>query len=115
VSHGSRSGWEAFLQSLAAPRGPLSPFLIKQILDLWGTLERSLGHLDPPHAAVTPELGLSMSWDRGRHHFEVEVEATNTYGWFYMDRGSDLRTGEEDRLLGAYSPEMLSFLRRTIG
>lgn len=112
---GSRSEWERYLDSLTMPRGPLSPFLAKQVTDLWEHLERSLGNLDPPHATVTPDSGFAMSWDRGRHHFEVEIDPTSTYGWFYMDRASVLRTGEEDQPLGVYSPEMISSLRRTVG
>jgi hypothetical protein len=108
---GSGPGWESYLQGLVAPRGPLSPFFVKQILDLWGQLERALGALQPPHAAVTADLGFSMSWDRGRHHFEVEIDPGSTYGWFYMDRASEHRTGEEDRPLGRYSPEMISSLQ----
>jgi hypothetical protein len=112
---GSRAGWERYLQSLAVPRGPLSPFLVKQILDLWSCLERALGPIDPPHASVTADLGFSMTWDRGRHHFEVEIGPGNSYGWFYMDRASDLRSGEEDRALGSCSAEMTAGLRRTVG
>jgi hypothetical protein len=112
VIRGPRSGWETYLKGLVAPRGPLSPFLVKQIFDLWESLESSLGNLEPPHATVTPEQGFAMSWDRGRHHFEVEIDPASTYGWFYMDRGSEVRTGEEDRPLGLCSPEMISCLRR---
>lgn len=115
VIRGPRSGWEIYVKGLTAPHGPLSPFLVKQILGLWESLERSLGALDPPHATVTPDEGFAMSWDRGRHHFEIEVDPTSTYGWFYMDRASDIRTGEEDRPFGLYSPEMISCLRRTVG
>jgi hypothetical protein len=111
---GSRSEWEKYLQGLAEPRGPLSPFFVKQILDLWGHLQQALAAVDPPHATVTPDLGFSMTWDNGPHHFEVEIGPGSSYGWFYMDRASDLRTGEEDLPLGLYSPEMIAALRRTV-
>jgi hypothetical protein len=108
----SRSGWEDYLQGLTVSCGPLSPLLVKQVLDLWESLHWSLGSLNPPHATVTPNQGFAMAWDRGRHHFEVEIDPAHTYGWFYMDRASDFRIGEEDRSLGLYSPEMISCLRR---
>jgi hypothetical protein len=123
----TRSAWDGYLQGLTAPRGPLSPFLVKQVLDLWESLDRSLRlagrPLDPPHATVTPAQGLALSWDRGRHHFEIEIDPDSTYGWFYMDRASDLRSGEEHRALGLSAPdrtdpsesEMISCLRRTVG
>ncbi|HSS77473.1 MAG TPA: hypothetical protein VLV54_12100 [Thermoanaerobaculia bacterium] len=55
-----------------------------------------------------------MSWDNGRHHFEIEVTAVGTLDWFYMDRDSDARNGEEDQPLGAISPGLISQLRRTL-
>ena len=56
-----------------------------------------------------------MTWDRGRHHFEIEVLSGGTYDWFYMDRDSEERAGEEAMPLGICTPEMLSHLQRTLG
>jgi hypothetical protein len=58
--------------------------------------------------------GFAMSWDKGRHHFEIEVTPDGTFDWFYMDRGSDARSGEEDQSLGTLSPGLISQLRRTL-
>jgi hypothetical protein len=110
----SAAEWESYLRDLAIPRGPLSAFFVKQIQDAWSHIERSVAGVAPPHATITPDQGFAMAWDRGRHHFEVEIEPGSRYGWFYMDRASDLRAGEEGRTLGLYAPEMISFLRRTV-
>lgn len=54
-----------------------------------------------------------MSWDRGSHHFEIEVFRDGRYDWFYLNRDSGERVGEENHPLGTCSPEMISRLRQT--
>lgn len=108
--------WENYLGVLSAAQGgPIPPFRLKQIRDLWGVVERCDRHARYPHATVTPDGGFVMSWDKGRHHFEIEVDNSGTYGWFYMDRESSNRAGEEEIPLGSYSPGMLASLRRAVG
>lgn len=55
-----------------------------------------------------------MTWDSGPHHFEIETFADGRYDWFYLDRSSGERFGEEDHLLRTCSSEMVSLLRRAI-
>jgi hypothetical protein len=86
----------------------------KQVRDFWSAIERGAESVSPPYAAVTPEGGLSMTWDQGRHHFEIDVTSDGKYDWFYMDRESESRAGEEDIRSGFFSPEMFSYLRRTL-
>lgn len=95
--------WERFLRDLAAPPGTLSPQIARQVLELWQAIERSGGDVPPPFAAATEAGGFSMTWDRGRHHFEIEVLSDGTYDWFYMDRDSEGRAGAEGVPLGAWS------------
>jgi hypothetical protein len=112
---GAHRSWQSYLRGLSATQGgPLTPFRVRQIREFWEVIERSGGGAGHPHAMATEEGGFSMTWDKGRHHFEIEVNADGTYGWFYMDRDSDLREGEEDLYLGSYSPAMFSYLRRTL-
>lgn len=87
---------------------------LKQFQDLWSTLKREAGGVLTPYAVVTPEGGVSLTWDQGRHHFEIDVTSEGKYDWFYMDRESELRVGEEGLELGFFSPEMFSYLRRTL-
>lgn len=108
-------GWESFLWNLAVPHGRLSSARAGQVRELWGVIERFNLPVEPPHAAVTEEGGVSMTWDRGRHHFEIEVLPEGTYDWFYMDRDSKVRASEESIPLGIYSPELFSRLRDTVG
>lgn len=111
----SAGDWDRFLQSLAAPQGGFPPARAKQIRELWQILERTGESIRPPYAAVTAAGGLSMTWDGGSHHFEIEVLPDGTYDWFYMDRHSEDRAGAEALPLGLYGPEMFSYLRRTLG
>lgn len=97
--------WDRFLRSLTVPQG---------VQELWKTLERLSRDIPPPYAVATEAGGLSMTWDRGRHHFEIEVLADGTYDWFYMDRDSHDRAGAEAVPLGSCGPEMSSYLRRTL-
>jgi hypothetical protein len=87
---------------------------LKQIRDLWGVLERSVGNVPYPYAILADDASFTMTWDKGSHHFEIEVSPEGRYGWFYMDRNSADRAGEEDALLGLFAPEMFSYLQRTI-
>lgn len=107
--------WEGYLRQLGAPEGPLSLERAKEVRVLWGLLERRLGSaLRPPAAGPLENDGFAMSWDNGRHHFEIEVASDGTFDWFYMDRDSDARSGEEDQPLSTLSPGLISQLRRTL-
>ncbi len=99
--------WESYLRRI-----PLSPMRVKQIRDLWAVLERMGMQL--PFATVTPSGEFSMAWDKGRHHFEVDLSDNGTYDWFYMDRESEDRAGEEGIPVGVHAPEMFSYLHRTM-
>jgi hypothetical protein len=107
--------WEGYLRRLAVPEGPLSVDRAEQVRALWAALEKRVGpRLRPPHAGPLQNDGFAMSWDNGRHHFEIEVSADGTFDWFYMDRDSNVRHGEEDQSLGTLSPGLIAQLRRTV-
>jgi hypothetical protein len=101
-------GWDRFLRGLP-------PLASERALELWQALERSGIEIPPPYAAATESGGLSMTWDRGRHHFEIELLSSGTYDWFYMDRDSEERSGEDAVPLSSCTPEMFSYLRKTLG
>src|SRR5215213_7890500 len=91
----SEYSWERFLRGLAAPQGALSPQIARQAQELWQIIEHSGGEVHPPFAAATETGGLSMTWDRGRHHFEIEVLSDGTYDLFFMDTATTERAGVE--------------------
>ncbi len=109
------SAWDRYLRGLAAPQGALAPEAARRVQELWRTIQRAEGSVPPPFAAATEGGGLSMTWDRGRHHLELEVLADGTCDWFYMDRDSAERAGEDAAPLGTCTPGLVSYLRRTLG
>lgn len=107
--------WNEYLRGLFAPEGPLEPFQAARVRRLWEALRQCMGEdLAPPYAAPLEGGRFALVWDQGDHHFEIELLPNGTYDWFYMDRGSSLRGGEEDQALGSCSPEMIRLLDRTL-
>lgn len=107
--------WDDYLRRLAGPEGPLSTERAEQVRALWTSLMKMVGpNLWPPNAGPLENDGFGMSWDKGGHHFEIEVSPLGTYGWFYMDRDSGVRQGDEEQPLGVVSPPLVSTLRRIV-
>ena len=114
VQDNQDAAWDQYLRRLAKPSGPLSVGNVQEIERLWDCLRRQVpDRLGFPHATATESGDLVMAWDRGSHHFEIEVFHDGRYDWFYLDRSSGERVGEEDHPLGTCSPEMISRLRQT--
>lgn len=42
-----------------------------------------------PDAGVCPDGPVLLTWDKGRHHFEIEVPTDGPLEYFYMDRATD--------------------------
>lgn len=108
-----RSQWLGYLHVTAATA--LEPTQGLRVRHFWRALEEHLGaSIIPPRAA--PRNGsFSMFWDRGRHHFEIEILPEGNFDWFYMDRESDRRAGDEGLRVGHYPAQMLGALRLTLG
>lgn len=107
--------WERYLHDLTEPSGPLSHQRVRQIETLWEHLQRRVAeHLPLPHAMASETGEFVMTWDRGPHHFEIEMLPNGSYDWFYLDRTSGERLGEDEHPLGTFSTEMVSRLRRTV-
>lgn len=109
------TAWEEYLRGLVAPKGPLDPFQAARVRKLWESLRQRMGQtLVPPYGAPLESGGFAMVWDRGDHHFEIELLPDGAYDWFYMDRSSAVRGGEEQQSLGVCSPEMIRLLDLTL-
>lgn len=112
-SSGREGDWSRYLLFLASPASPLSRIQALRAQSLWDSLRRFAGdRLVPPHAAPLEDGTFSMAWDQGRLHFEVELQPSGAFDWFYLDRESDEVAGEEDLQIGAGSPQMIELLRR---
>jgi hypothetical protein len=63
--------------------------------------EASAGRMPVPAACTGPDGELFSSWDRARHHLEVEVLPDAPAEWFYRDRD---RVGPGSTWLEEWSP-----------
>lgn len=106
--------WDQYLRKLAEPPSPLSHQRVQQIVDLWEHLQRQIMPLPLPYAMASESGEFVMTWDRGPHHFEIELLPDERYDWFYFDRTSGEHRGEDEHPLGTFSVEMVSHLRRTV-
>jgi hypothetical protein len=107
--------WDRYLHSLMEPSGPLSAQRLRQIERLWECLRRQVTEpLALPHAIATEAGEFVMTWDRGQHHFEIEILPDGRYDWFYLDRSSGERVGEEEHPAGTCSSQMIAHLRRAV-
>lgn len=57
---------------------------------LWAFL-RGVSGLDLPPPAATPSVdgGLFLAWDHGADHVGIEVQSSNRFEWFYVNRETD--------------------------
>lgn len=104
-----RFQWTRYLSQMTA-RGKLSRAVTEAALALWGFMQLHVPGIEVPHAGPTQDGGLLMVWDKGRHHFELEVSPSGRYDWFYRDRQTDNYWGAEDRTVGDYSQELKTFI-----
>lgn len=106
--------WDTYRLGLAAPFGPLDHYHAFLVDTMWKSLKKKAPLLPNPEAAPSEDGRVfGMTWDRGDHHFEIEIFPSGKYEWFYMDFSSAVREGEDDVQVGIYSREMLSCLLKT--
>jgi hypothetical protein len=101
--------WPGYLLSLLI-NGPLAADQAVTAMSLWGTLKAAVPNLTPPHAAAFDDGTFSMTWDKGSHHFEVELHAGGLFDWFYLDRATDEFFGEDGLQIGYISRQMIDLL-----
>jgi hypothetical protein len=77
--------WMSYVRSLA-DRQLATVGVAFATEQLWQRLRTAVPAITRPNASPTDELGLSMSWNRGRHYLEIEVHPSGEYDWFYRDR-----------------------------
>lgn len=93
--------WEDYLRRLPQS-DEVRPGVVKSVLEFWSRF-RTAQIPQPPHATPTDNGGFILSWDRGKHHFEVEFLPTGeTVEWFYRDRETEKFEGDEGSLQTAF-------------
>ena len=109
------SDWDVYRRSLAAPSGPLPPFQVARINSFWRLISQKVSALPPPQAGVAPDGTFAMTWDRNGSHFEIEIFPSGLYDWFYWNKNTGAKAGEEDLPLGGvFSASMLEHLGQAV-
>ena len=82
----------AFLKQVSSGVEPaISQHIASQSMHVWVDIRRATQNRMPVPAAVTgPDGQMFYSWDRGRHHMELEIVPGEPAFFFYRDR----QTGE---------------------
>lgn len=92
------------------------PIVSKQTADLarkaWWLLWQETGYLLPvPSACTGPDEQILYSWDKGEHHFEVEIIPGKPMEFFYRDRKTGDLWGEEYTLGDSLPAEAVKKLK----
>lgn len=96
-----RKAWNDYIHSLSR-ESQLPRIFEDQVVDFWNRLADTTDWTVPiPHAGPTLQNSFILSWNRGRHHFEVEVFDDERFEWFYRDRETDDCEGDEGACFGA--------------
>lgn len=87
--------WLAYIHNLSRETG-LPRVFEDLVIEFWDQLTEKTHRVVPiPVAGPTPQDSFMLSWNRGRHHFEVEVFSEGRFEWFYRDRKTDQFEGAE--------------------
>ena len=106
------NAWDKYRRSLAVPDGPLPASRAAQLETMWAAINQNIIFIPAPRAALAEDGTFVMSWNRGSHHFEIEMLEDGTFEWFYMERSTPIREGEEGLPVGVVSPLMRDCLAR---
>lgn len=99
--------WIQYLRGLARSE-TLPSFMVEAAERLWNGIRATAGSSSVPDAAVTETGGIFMSWDRGDHHLEIELNPDGQYEWFYRNRRTGEYGGEGSYPAEFVAPFMLS-------
>jgi hypothetical protein len=93
------TGWRAHARHLEFLRTVNYDAAAVEVIEaafLSGVLHGVTGGMMPVPAALTGHVGaMFYSWDRGRHHLELELTAGEPAYFFYGDRDSGESWGQE--------------------
>jgi hypothetical protein len=67
--------------------GAIAPNVGAMAWSIWRRIDSEAeGKLEVPDACPGPSGNMLLTWDRGRYHFEIEIESDLTIALFYLDR-----------------------------
>ncbi len=77
-------------------RALITPETAYRAMKAWNTLWMASGHsMAAPAACTGPDGEMFYSWDRGKHHLELEIIPGEPAEFFYRDRETEQFWGED--------------------
>lgn len=77
-------------------RAKISPETAALAMRAWRSIwQAANGHISVPAACTGPDGEMFYSWDRGRHHLELEIIPGQPAEFFYRDRETERFWGED--------------------
>ena len=96
--------WDSYLARLQG--GRFGEPHVNAVRTVWDHFLTVNARLQPPQTAPTPEDALSMVWDSGEHHLEVDVDAHRKVSFFYSNRHTR-KTEAREGSLASHLPKRL--------
>lgn len=78
---------------------------------VWEGVRRAVPGTPVPAASAFRGGPVHYTWDRGRHHLEMEFLSEGTREWFYRDRESESLAGDEDCSSTELPADLVVYLR----
>lgn len=83
--------------------------VVKQAVMAWEAVwAASKGRMPVPAACTGPNGQMFCSWDRGRHHIELELASDEKPFWFWKDRETGEYHGKECEISDAVPASILN-------
>ncbi len=98
------------VSSVGAPP-PITPETALLARMAWQTILDAFSTMPVPAACTGPDGEMFYSWDRGRHHLELEIIPGKPSEFFYRDRETEDLWGEDYNVGDPLSAEALTKLR----
>ena len=89
----------AYYLGTVSNAGDISSETAKAALTVWNDLSQMFRALAVPDAAPGPDRQLLYTWNRGKHHLELEIFPAAPAEFFYYNRDSEA-TWQEDYRVG---------------
>lgn len=95
---GDPNSWDRYLDSLTAPRGPISEEVIDRVRSLFANIRAEVENCRMPITQPTDEGAVQLAWDNGVEYLEVEVLPAGRIHWYFRNRRSEEALGTEEPL-----------------
>lgn len=88
---GTDGAWLAYLSQLEEPGGRFARSHVDAVRAVWSHCRTLTPSLQTPQTAPTESGLLSLTWDSGDHHLEVDIAQDRGVEWFYLNRSTGVQ------------------------